>query len=183
MDMDEDEGRALCIEQSLSVALGQTPQSKASFVYVIEKSLENIMGYMSIKHPEKALQALFDLHKYLHSEQRLDLLQGTYMQRMIQKIQSEVITSSSFVSDSSGRDVVMSLLEHLDKLSLGTGQNADACVETMSEPDVPSEYMAEDDVLYDADDEKECSWCGDCIPGRRMQYHIQEWCRVLHPQS
>ena len=68
MEMDEDEGRALCVEQSLSLALGQTPQPKASSAYVIEKSLENIMGYMSVKHPEKALQALFDLHMYLHSE-------------------------------------------------------------------------------------------------------------------
>ena len=187
MEMDEDEGRvpsintSICIEQSMSLALGQTRQPKAPSVYVIEKSLENIMGFMSIKHPEKALQALIDLHMYLHSEQRLHMLQETDIQRMIQKIQSEIITSSSFVSNTDGRDMVMNLLEHLDKLSLGNGQDADTDMQTVSEPDLPSEYIAGDDVLYDADDEKECSWCGDFIPSRRMQYHMKAWCRVLHP--
>lgn len=164
-----------------------------SLEYVLERSVENIIGFLRISKPEKALQVLIDLQTYMQSQFSRPFGHTTphdysqpRMKLLVERMREEIVRFQGPEEDSS---MLMGVLETLEQLTLFDSMiqaptEADASqeefIDTMMIQDGRAgfELLPEGDVV-----EIECHRCGGLYPKRRMEQHLEFWCQRSSPQD
>lgn len=144
-----------------------------SLDYVIERSVESIIGYLRISKPDKACQVLVDLQSYVKSRPVVESLQlQDHVRFVLARVRKEIIDMKGPEGETAS--MLLGVLDTLEGMKLvESSEEATACFTRQEDVDM----VLDDNGSSEGDGEVECKHCGDIILHRRLSQHIEFWCQ------